>query len=140
MSWISPCGLPVIQAYRKIPTSRFNGAIGKTTWNNSNKLSPMDRRKHELGIAPNFIHSLDAAHLFMTCDSANKAGLTFSAIHDSYWTHPNNVEKLSKILREQFVELYSMDYLKYVRQDFINQVKNSYQLVYFKKRLSWISE
>ena len=69
----------------------------------------------------------------MTCDSANKAGLTFSAIHDSYWTHPNNVEKLSKILREQFVELYSMDYLKYVRQDFINQVKNSYQLVYFKK-------
>ena len=78
------------------PTSRFNGAIGKTTWNNSNKLSPMDRRKHELGIAPNFIHSLDAAHLFMTCDSANKAGLTFSAIHDSYWTHPNNVEKLSK--------------------------------------------
>ena len=134
MSWISPCGLPVIQAYRKIPTSRFNGAIGKTTWNNSNKLSPMDRRKHELGIAPNFIHSLDAAHLFMTCDSANKAGLTFSAIHDSYWTHPNNVEKLSKILREQFVELYSMDYLKYVRQDFINQVKNSYQLVYFKKK------
>lgn len=51
-----------------------------------------------------------------------------------YWTHPNNVEKLSKILREQFVELYSMDYLKYVRQDFINQVKNSYQLVYFKKK------
>ena len=134
MSWISPCGFPVIQAYRKIPTIRFHGAIGKTTWNNSSKLSPMDRRKHELGIAPNFIHSLDAAHLFMTCDSANKAGLTFSAIHDSYWTHPNNVENLSRILREQFVELYSMDYLQYVRQDFMNQVKGSYQLVYFKKK------
>lgn len=46
-------------------------------------------------------------------------------------THPVHVDQLSRILREKFVELYSFDYLEYVKQEFIAQVKGSYQLVEF---------
>ncbi|KAL6451510.1 RPO41 DNA-directed RNA polymerase [Candida maltosa Xu316] len=134
MSWISPSGFPVIQVYRKMRNNEVHTAIGSTVTVNTNLLSPMDRKKHELAIAPNFIHSLDASHMFMTCDAAFDSGVTFSAIHDSYWTHPSHVELLSKILREKFVELHSFDYLEFVKRDFINQVKNSYQLVYFEKK------
>lgn len=131
MSWTAPSGFPVIQIYRQIKHKMSLGPMEELTIRNWNKLYPMDRYKHELAIAPNFIHSLDASHMFMTCEEANKQGITFSAIHDSYWTHPVHVDQLSRILREKFVELYSFDYLEYVKQEFIAQVKGSYQLVEF---------
>lgn len=133
MSWIAPSGFPVIQVYRQSRQKLSLRHMVHTKYGNWTKLSPMNRHKNELAIAPNFIHSLDASHMFMTCEEANKQGIAFSAIHDSYWTHPIHVDKLSKILREKFVELYSFDYLDYVKQDFIAQVKGSYQLVEFEK-------
>lgn len=146
ISWISASGFPVIQTYRKkLQPHSVTGALGSIMQRALSKYAPMDRRKHELAIAPNFIHSLDASHMFMTCDAcAGKSentsvdgptGLTFASIHDSYWTHPNEVEKLSQILRRTFVKLHSFDYMNHVRNDFINQVKHShlFQLVYFNK-------
>lgn len=140
ISWISASGFPVVQTYRKKnqPHS-VTGALGSIMQLSFSKYAPMDRRKHELAIAPNFIHSLDASHMFMTCDACARdnggAGLTFASIHDSYWTHANQVDKLSKILRRTFVELHSFDYMEHVRNDFVDQVKHLrlFQLVYFNK-------
>ena len=36
---------------------------------------------------PNFIHSVDSAHMMLTAIACNKAGLSFAGVHDSYWTH-----------------------------------------------------
>ena len=38
----------------------------------------------------------------------------FAGVHDSFWTHACDVEKMNKILREKFVELYSMPVLENV--------------------------
>ncbi|KAI5970758.1 hypothetical protein CANMA_000177 [Candida margitis] len=147
ISWVSAGGFPVIQTYRKLQPHSVSGALGSIMQSASSKYAPMDRRKHELAIAPNFIHSLDASHMFMTCDACaceekKKASagdraksLTFASIHDSYWTHPNQVDTLSQILRQTFVKLHSFEYMAHVRNDFINQVKrsHSFQLVYFDK-------
>lgn len=32
-------------------------------------------------------------------------------MHDSYWTHPSDVDRMNRILREQFVELHKQDIL-----------------------------
>ncbi|KAI5960747.1 uncharacterized protein KGF55_004317 [Candida pseudojiufengensis] len=133
INWTSPAGFPIIQIYRKFPKQIVKGLLGSTMKFKTSELTSMDRRKHELAIAPNFIHSLDAAHMFMTCNEANNQKITFTSIHDSYWTYPNNVEKLSKILREQFVELYSFDYMKEIKLKFEKQMENSFQLCYFEK-------
>jgi DNA-directed RNA polymerase len=34
-----------------------------------------------------------------------KLGLTFAAVHDSYWTHAGDVEIMARILREQVIFL-----------------------------------
>lgn len=37
-----------------------------------------------------------------------------TGVHDSYWTHACDVDELSRILREKFVELYEMPILENV--------------------------
>lgn len=36
----------------------------------------------------------------------------FAGVHDSFWTHACDVEKMNLILREKFVELYNMPILE----------------------------
>ena len=48
-------------------------------------------------------------------------GLTFAAVHDSYWTHPSDVDRLNVILREQFVRLHSQPLLEELRESFVKR-------------------
>ena len=44
--------------------------------------------------------------MMMTAIECKKRGITFTAVHDSYWTHACDVDTMSTALRDQFVELY----------------------------------
>lgn len=57
-------------------------------------------------IAPNFVHNLDASHLTFTALSMRDAGCSMVAIHDSFGTHPSDVDTMHRLIREQFVQLY----------------------------------
>lgn len=85
----------------------------------------IDKNEHKKGLLPNFIHSLDATHLFLTINRAKKDGLThFITVHDSFATYPNDMEKLSIILREEFIKLHS----KNILSDFLKDISNRYHL------------
>ena len=45
-----------------------------------------------------------------------------AGVHDSFWTHACDVDKMNQILREKFVELYSMPILENVSmlEDYIS--------------------
>lgn len=58
-------------------------------------------------IAPNFVHALDASHLTLVALAMKAAGLSMLAIHDSFGTHPSDVDAMMQIIREQFVWMYS---------------------------------
>lgn len=45
-------------------------------------------------------------------------GITFAAVHDSYWTHACHVDKLNELLRDQFVRLHSQPLLEDLRDSF----------------------
>jgi len=45
-----------------------------------------------------------------------KQGLHFSAVHDSYWTHACDIEKMNSVLRESFIELYNRPLLEELKQ------------------------
>ena len=45
-----------------------------------------------------------------------KRGLHFSAVHDSYWTHPCDIEEMNTVLRESFIDLYTQPLLEQLRQ------------------------
>lgn len=58
-------------------------------------------------ILPNFIHSLDAAHLMLTIQRLLSEDLCdFGVIDDGYAIHACDVDQLQKALREEFVEMY----------------------------------
>jgi DNA-directed RNA polymerase len=40
-----------------------------------------------------------------------RAGLTFAAVHDSYWTHAADVDAMNECIREQFIALHSQPIL-----------------------------
>lgn len=68
----------------------------------------IDTRKQRQGIAPNFVHSMDASHLMLTVAECVDKGIdAFAMIHDSYGTHAGKADTLYRTVREVFVNTYS---------------------------------
>lgn len=110
--WTTPTGSRVRQAYRLVTELRVKTLCGTISLIEENPESILNGSKQNLAAAPNFIHSFDAAHLSMTVNAALEEGIrSFAMIHDSYGTHARNTGTLARILREQFILIYSEDWL-----------------------------
>jgi DNA-directed RNA polymerase, mitochondrial len=68
--------------------------------------------KQKNAFPPNFIHSLDSSHMMLTALHCEKKGISFVAVHDSYWTHPCDIDEMNLICREQFLALHSQSILE----------------------------
>ena len=74
-----------------------------------------DMRKFMCGISPNYVHSMDAAHMALVIDRWPGA---FGAIHDSFATHACDVEKLIALTKSTFVEMYDVpNFYDKIQQD-----------------------
>ncbi|KAK7194148.1 DNA-directed RNA polymerase, mitochondrial [Novymonas esmeraldas] len=122
LCWTTPLGLVVRQPYKvrnECPLFTHHG-FTKVPGDSSAAAS----RKQLTAIAPNLIHSLDATHLAMTALEMQHHGLSMMAVHDSYWTYACDMPKLSQVLREQFVNLYS-------KYDPLWELKEQWEEIYF---------
>ncbi|MBZ5864322.1 DNA-dependent RNA polymerase, partial [Escherichia coli] len=121
INWTTPVGFLVQQAYRVPNTKRvdttFNSQRIQLTYQHG--VGKIDSRRQASGISPNWVHSLDAAHLMKTINRCRKEGITsFSMIHDSYGTHAGNAWAMARYLREEFVQMYaSVDVLGRFKQE-----------------------
>ena len=67
--------------------------------------------------APNFIHSLDAAHLVRTVNAAVAEGITdILTVHDSFYCLAPQATRFRDIILEQLAELYRDDPLAELRR------------------------
>jgi DNA-directed RNA polymerase len=107
--WTTPLGLPVVQPYRTRKARRVTTSLQDLNIVDLNSDDVVSRRKQLQAFPPNFIHSLDATHMILSANACNKAGLVFSAVHDSFWTHASDVDHMNRILRDAFVHLHSDD-------------------------------
>ena len=110
VTWTTPNGLPVQQNYtmmeQEVVSLRFNKARVRF-YARSEKSEEVDRRRQTQGIAPNFIHSMDAAHLQRVVNSEfAKGNRNFMMIHDSFGTDAAHAASLFQTIREEFVRLY----------------------------------
>ena len=48
----------------------------------------------------------------LTALACRDAGIAFTAVHDSFWTHACDTDTMAALLREQFITLYSMPLLE----------------------------
>lgn len=67
-----------------------------------------DANKQGNAVAPNVVHSLDAAALMMTVDLCATNGIEcFHMVHDSYGVLAGDAELMAQLLRRAFITLYS---------------------------------
>lgn len=117
VAWISPIGVSAIQPYRQKKSSILVTLLQTVNLNDNNDDLPIHRHRQVTAFPPNFIHSLDSSHMLLTALEMDRRGLTFSAVHDSFWTHPCDVDVMNEALREVFVSLYEQPILERQRQE-----------------------
>lgn len=105
MRWVTPAGFPVVQHYAQEENMRLElRALGVKLNMVRYNDTLLNRAKCANGIAPNFVHSLDSAHLVRVINAF--AGCIVP-IHDSFATHPSDVDAMHAVLREEFVCMYN---------------------------------
>lgn len=129
--WEAPSGFLVVQDYRVAKGQIFSSDIAgqRVRLTLQIETEELDTKKQANGIAPNFIHSMDASHMVNTINRCLDRGITgLAMIHDSYGTHAADAEALSYELREAFIEQYTPDVLG----GFLEQIKQQLppELVY----------
>lgn len=115
LRWTTPAGVPCINRYHDVITERVE------LWCHSNGVKqriqtsvavgyekPIAKEKAAAGIAPNFVHSHDAAALQLAVAAAADEGITdIATVHDSFGCLPSRAGRFNQIIREQFLKMYS---------------------------------
>jgi len=119
MSWVTPLGLPVTQPYRRKCYQQVKTVLLTVSLTLYDEYLPVSGRKQQSAFPPNFVHSLDATHMLMTSLKMRDANLTFAAVHDSFWTHPCDIDEMNVYIRETFIDLYEFPVLEELRDSLI---------------------
>lgn len=123
--WTSPLGFPVVQPDRRWKTMDSVTVIGDFTVLAETRDAPVDGKAQINGVAPNFVHSIDSAHMMRTAIRHTKAGNSFAQVHDMFASHANSMDELSTTLRETFVEIH--------RQPLLTNLANEW-----RERYHWL--
>ncbi|KAI9851853.1 MAG: DNA-directed RNA polymerase [Thelocarpon superellum] len=107
--WTTPLKMPVVQPYRTQKSRRISTNLQRVSILEPRMSDPVSKRKQLQAFPPNFIHSLDATHMLLSALKCDEVGLTFAAVHDSFWTHAGDVNTLNQILRDAFIRMHSED-------------------------------
>jgi len=115
LEWTTPSGFPVLYEVWKQKNMTFRstirtlGRIGHSVKipvvTKDDNLIPC-RRSFASGCSPNFVHSMDAAHMAKVIEAFPG---TFGAVHDSFSTHACDVDKLIEHTKWQFAMLYNVN-------------------------------
>ena len=118
VEWVTPLGLPVVQPYRRAGRSAVVTLVQTVILEDSNDRLPVNVARQKSAFAPNFVHSLDSSHMMLTAMAVRDLGITFASVHDSFWTHAGDVDRMSHVLRESFVRLHSEPILQQLYDNF----------------------
>jgi DNA-directed RNA polymerase len=112
IQWTTPTGFVVKQDYRKVRSREVkllvSGQRIKLHVADGHE-DKIDSAKMALAIAPNFVHSMDAAHMLrcveLLLDTVGPS-IHLSMVHDSYATHAADAGELAHAIRQSFVGMY----------------------------------
>ncbi|KAI1658041.1 DNA/RNA polymerase [Daldinia decipiens] len=126
--WTTPLRMPIVQPYRKAGTRVITTSMQDLTLQVPERSDPVNRRKQLQAFPPNFIHSLDASHMLLSALQCNERGLSFAAVHDSFWTHASDVDVMNDVLRDSFIRIHSDDVIGRLASEFEARHKGSLYL------------
>lgn len=112
--WKTPTGIPWVNRYHEPIMQRLRLWM----WDKGVKVETrvviadglmkgIDKDKAANGVAPNFVHANDAAHLQLTVNAAVAAGINnIATVHDSFGCLANRAGEFNNIIRQQFTLMY----------------------------------
>jgi DNA-directed RNA polymerase len=114
LRWTTPIGLPWINRYHDAKTKRVelflhSGGIRvrKQTTVTVGDEADINKDKAANGVAPNFVHALDASHLLLVVNRAASEGVSqIATVHDSFGCLPSRATRFRQIIREEFLRMY----------------------------------
>ena len=115
LRWTTPTGFLVKQSYETWQNSTIKTIIGDVIRRHkinvgSGRLSKIKNRN---GVAPNWVHSLDAAVAQKSVLECRLKGVSeLNIIHDAFWTTAPNMEIMRESLVNNVVDIFSVDLLK----------------------------
>lgn len=112
-SWTSPSGFRAVQRTCEYDVEVIKTVLlgclavksqGRTEYSIGTPTDRVNKMRQANSIAPNFVHSCDAAHMVLT---TNVFGSRFMwLVHDSYGAHPSHVPDLARAIRSAFIGMY----------------------------------
>lgn len=110
VTWTTPMGLLVQQSYMSVESRvvQVRCAGKRLRIYSRHSTGTIDKHKQASGIAPNFIHSMDASHLQMVACRGTDMGIKhWAMIHDSFGAPVSQAHMLYDIIRDTFIEMYT---------------------------------
>ncbi|KAI0117787.1 DNA-directed RNA polymerase [Nemania sp. FL0031] len=126
--WTTPLRMPIVQPYRKNGSRVISTCLQDLTLQVPERSDPVNRRKQLQAFPPNFIHSLDASHMLLSALECDELGLSFAAVHDSFWTHAADVDVMNRVLRDAFVRIHREDVIGRLASEFEARYRGSIYL------------
>lgn len=109
ITWVTPSGFLASQAYYETEEHRVHTRLlGHMRIKVLSEVDEPSRDRHANGMAPNFVHSMDASHLHRTTARLAKEvpGVCLAMIHDDFGCHAADTPTLYWVLRDEFVLMY----------------------------------
>lgn len=110
LQWTTPTGLPWVNRYHAVNVTQVN------LWMHDKRVClrvadgfapEIAKEKAMNGVAPNFVHACDAAHLLLTVNASVAEGITsIATVHDSFGCLAPYAARFNAIIRETFVRMY----------------------------------
>ena len=124
--WTTPLKMPVVQPYRDLHVKQIQTNLQALSLHEPSAADPVHKRKQLQAFPPNFIHSLDATHMFLTALRCKEEALTFAAVHDSFWTHASDIDNMNSIIRDSFIRMHSDDIVERLAAEFEARYQGSF--------------
>lgn len=121
--WTNPLHMPVVQPYRVAKSKMVRTNMQNLHLSEPHRSDPISKRKQLQAFPPNFIHSLDATHMILSALQCDEMGMTFAAVHDSFWTHASDIDAMNGVLRDSFVRIHSDDIMGRLAAEFAARYK-----------------
>lgn len=112
--WVTPAGFVVRHFYGEVAGIQIDTVLdGQRVQLRKFDVQPtLDQKAQATGIAPNFVHSMDASSLMRCATLMERDGVdSMAVIHDSYGTHAADMWTLYRNIREAFVQTYEVSVL-----------------------------
>ncbi len=119
VTWESPSGFRVTQGYKKMRPREITilGSAKRIKLQVLEVVEGLRASKQQLAIAPNIIHSFDAAHMALVAYSAPE-DMDIAAVHDSFGVHACDMDVFLGVIKDEFIRIYQDDWFVSLQADF----------------------